>query len=80
MKSFTNPTAASGWCNGSSKTVEQIGFFVRIATRTTRKSMGNRPTVPPASVNKNEQQMHHSVWPPSPTGNNPHFRKPPHQR
>ncbi|MCR4827582.1 MAG: hypothetical protein K5882_11635 [Bacteroidales bacterium] len=51
---------------------------VRIATRTTRKSMDNRPTVSPASANRNEQQMHHSVWSPSPTENNPHFQHPQH--
>ncbi|MBR4645534.1 MAG: hypothetical protein IKO75_00265 [Bacteroidales bacterium] len=66
MKSSTNPTAASGWCNGSSKTVEQIGFFVRTAP------------AQPAKTHGSDQQMHHSVWPPSPTGNNLHFRHPQH--
>ncbi|MBR3558133.1 MAG: hypothetical protein IKN78_04610 [Bacteroidales bacterium] len=50
---------------------------VRNATHATRKSKDNRPTVTPASASGDEQQMHLSVWQPSPTGNNTHIRKPP---
>ena len=61
MKSFTSPTTASDKSNESARPRSKPA-----------SSCASQPA-PPASTNRNEQQMHHSVLATLPTGNNTQF-------